>query len=126
MGQTRRNCPVFGCGSTNLVRLANHLEQVHRMNGHERARWLKWSKLGVYLPIQATEVKNAEVNTVGQAVETLIKHQEEMAANFNMFLTQPVLNETKTLVKRCKKRAKSKNACLDKQNTNDIEKQWLT
>ena len=41
MGQTGRNCPVFGCGSTNLVRLANHLGQVHRINDQERAKWLK-------------------------------------------------------------------------------------
>ena len=59
-------------------------------------------------------------------METLLKRQEEMVANFSMFLTQPVSNEMKTLVKRCKKRAKSKNARLDKQKTNDIVKQWLT
>ena len=66
MGRTRRNCPVFGCGSTNLVQRADHFEQVHRMNNQERARCLKWSKLGVYIPIQTTEVKNAEaeVNNV--------------------------------------------------------------
>ena len=31
MGRTRKNCPVFGCGSANLSRLANHLDQVHGM-----------------------------------------------------------------------------------------------
>ena len=35
MGRTRRNCPVFGCGSTNLARLANHLDQVHGMDTKE-------------------------------------------------------------------------------------------
>ena len=35
MDRTRRNCPVFGCGSTNLARLANHLGQVHGMNTEE-------------------------------------------------------------------------------------------
>ena len=35
MGRTRRNCPVFGCGSTNLARLANHLDQVHGMDTEE-------------------------------------------------------------------------------------------
>ena len=35
MGRTRRNCPVFGCGSTNLARLANHLDQVHVMDTEE-------------------------------------------------------------------------------------------
>ena len=41
MGRTRRNCPVFGCISTNLARLANHLDQVHGMNTEERKKWLK-------------------------------------------------------------------------------------
>ena len=38
MGRTRRNCPVFGCGSTNLARLANHLDQVHGMDTKENAK----------------------------------------------------------------------------------------
>ena len=50
MGRKRRNCPVLGCGSTNLVRLANHLHQVHHMNIEERSKWLKWSKMGICLP----------------------------------------------------------------------------
>ena len=50
MGRTRRNCPVFGCGSTNLARLANHLDQVHGMDTEERKKWLKWRNLEyVYL-----------------------------------------------------------------------------
>ena len=50
MGRTCRDCPVFGCGSTNLARLANHLDQVHDMNTVERKKWLKWSKIEhVYL-----------------------------------------------------------------------------
>ena len=49
MGRTRRNCPVFGCGSTNLARLAN-LDQVHGMDTEERKKWLKWSKLGICVP----------------------------------------------------------------------------
>jgi hypothetical protein len=45
MDRTRRNCPVFGCGSTNLARSPNHLDQVHGMDMEERKKWLKWSKL---------------------------------------------------------------------------------
>ena len=40
MGRTRRNCPVIGCKSTNLVRLANHLDQVHHINQEERSKIL--------------------------------------------------------------------------------------
>ena len=45
MGRTRKNCPVFGCGSANLSRLANYLDQVHGMDTKERKKWLKWSKI---------------------------------------------------------------------------------
>ena len=41
MGRTRRNCPVFGCGSTNLARQANHLDQVHSMDTEERKKMAK-------------------------------------------------------------------------------------
>ena len=73
MGRTRRNCPVFGCGSTNLARLANHLDQVHGMDTEERKKWLKWSKLGICVPRQDGEPK--EVN-MEESVETLLKRQE--------------------------------------------------
>ena len=43
MGRTHRNCAVFGCGSKNLARLANHLDQVHGIETEERKKWLKWS-----------------------------------------------------------------------------------
>ena len=48
MGRTRRNCPVFGCGRTNLVKLSNHLNQ--GMNIEERAKWLKRGKLEICVP----------------------------------------------------------------------------
>ena len=60
MGRTRRNCPVFGCGSTNLARLANHLDQVYGMDTEEGMKWLKWSKLGICVPRQSEGAKGAQ------------------------------------------------------------------
>ena len=60
MGRVRRNCPVFGCGSTNLVRLANHLDQVHGMDTDERKKWLKWSKIRICVPRQSEEPKGIQ------------------------------------------------------------------
>ena len=64
MGRRRRNCPVFGCDGTLLVRLANHLTQVHGMDTEERKKWLKWSKIGICVPRQDEEPKefNMEQN----------------------------------------------------------------
>ena len=83
MGCTRRNCPVFGCGSTNLARLANHLDQVHGMDTEERKKWLKWSKLGICVPRQNEEPK--EFNLEG-SIATLLKRQEEIERKFNVYL----------------------------------------
>ena len=75
MGRTIRNCPVFGCGSTNLARLANHLDQVHGMDSEERKKWLKWSKIGICLPRQSEEPKEFNVE---KSLENLQGRQEEM------------------------------------------------
>jgi hypothetical protein len=75
MGRTRRDCPVFGCGSTNLARLADHLDQVHGMNTEERTKWLKWSKIGICVPRQSEAPKEFNVE---KSLENLLERQEEM------------------------------------------------
>ena len=55
MGRVRRSCPVFVCGSTNLVRLANHLDQVHGMDRQEamergKKKW-KENLMFIYKPL---------------------------------------------------------------------------
>ena len=83
MGRVRRNCPVFGCGSTNLVRLANHLDQVHGMDTDERKKWLKWSKIRICVPRQSEEPKEFNIE---ESVETLLKRQEEMERKCYVYL----------------------------------------
>ena len=90
MGRTRRNCPVFGCGSTNLARLANHLDQVHGMDTQEHKKWLKWSKLGICVPRQNEETKEFNME---ESVETLLKRQEEMERKFNVYLQAAKLKQ---------------------------------
>ena len=40
-----KHCPIPGCGSKYLVRLANHLTQVHELTELERKYWLQFAKL---------------------------------------------------------------------------------
>ena len=70
-------------GSTNLPRLANHLDQMHGMDTEERQKWLKWSKIGICVPIQSGEPKELNVE---KSLENLPERQEEMERNFNDFL----------------------------------------
>ena len=81
---------MFGCGSTNLARLANHLDRVHGMDSRERKKWLKWSKLGMCVPQKNEEQK--EFNTE-ESVETLFKRQEEMERKFNVYLQAAKLKQ---------------------------------
>ena len=89
MGRTRRNCPVFGCGSTNISRLANHLDQVHGMDTEERKKWLKWSKIGISVPRQNQTPKEL-------CVEALLKRQEEMERKFNVYLQAAKLKKVQS------------------------------
>ena len=40
-----KHCPIPGCGSKYLVRLANHLTQAHELTELERKYWLQFAKL---------------------------------------------------------------------------------
>ena len=75
MNRTRRNCPVFSYGSTILVKLVNHLDQIHSMDTEERKKWLKWSNLEICVPGQNEKPKEFNMKAI---VVKLLKRQEEM------------------------------------------------
>ena len=79
--------------STNLARLANHLDQVHGMDTEERKKWLKWSKIGICVPPQ--DVEPRELN-MEKSVETLLKRQEEMERKFNVYLQAAKLKKVQS------------------------------
>ena len=62
MGRTRRNCPVFGCGSSNLAKLLNHFAQDHNMDSEERKKWLKWSKIGICVPLKDKDASEKDLH----------------------------------------------------------------
>ena len=99
MGRTRRNCPVFGCGSSNLARLSSHLAQVHNMDREERKKWLKWNKIGICVPLKDKDAGEKDLR-MANTLERLVNLQEEMAANFKNFLS----------VQRTRRKRKSKRA----------------
>lgn len=105
MGRTRRNCPVFGCGSTNLARLANHLDQVHGMDTEERKKWLKWSKIGICAPRPSEEPKEFNMEN---KLENLLERQEEMERNFNAYLRNATLKYAGTSKRKTSKLRKTK------------------
>lgn len=40
-----RDCPIPDCGAKHLVKLSNHLADVHGLSCDERRKWLQESKL---------------------------------------------------------------------------------
>ncbi len=112
MGRTHRNCPVFGCGSTNLARLANHLDQAHDMSTEERKKWLKWGKIGICVPQHSEKLRKFNMQ---ESLENLFQRQEEMERNFNNYLRDVNLNHVQT-----RKRKTSKSEGIKRKN------KWLT
>ena len=55
--------PVRGCGSKFLVRLANHLAQVHKLSDLERQYWLQFAKLQNTSMVRVYE-KEVEAKTI--------------------------------------------------------------
>jgi hypothetical protein len=48
MKRYRRDCPFPGCGTIALVKLSNHLSQVHGLSSEERKPYLQKAKLQKY------------------------------------------------------------------------------
>ena len=58
-----RHCPIPGCHSNFLVRLANHLTQVHDLSEIQRKYWLQFAKLQNTNAIRVYD-KEAEPKTI--------------------------------------------------------------
>ena len=55
------------------------------MDSDERKKWLKWSKIGICVPLKDKDASEKDLH-MANTLERLVNLQEEMAANFNSFL----------------------------------------
>ena len=132
MGRKRKDCPVFGCTSKNLVRLPNHLKQIHDMGSEERAKWLKWSKLGISMPLhnEETTADREELQLVEKTLQRLIKRQEDMENNFNNYLKETRIHHVHSKQQanyKCtsKKRKCSEEFDFTRSKKEDLSTKWL-
>ena len=58
-----RNCPISSCGAKYLVRLANHLADVHQLDHRQRRQYLQEAKLQ---PKDKVVVYESEVDNSGK------------------------------------------------------------
>ena len=70
------------------------------MDSEERKKWLKWSKIGICVPLKDKDASEKDLH-ISNTLERLVNTQEEMAAKFNNFL-----RVQRTHRKRKSKRAK--------------------
>ena len=70
------------------------------MDREERKKWLKWSKIGICVPLKDKDASEKDLH-MANTLERLVNLQEKMAANFNNFF-----RVQQTRRKRKSKRAK--------------------
>ena len=64
-----RNCPISSCGAKYLVRLANHLADVHQLDHIQRRQYLQEAKLQpkVKVVVYESEADNSGKKSLSQS-----------------------------------------------------------
>ena len=66
-----KDCPIPGCQSRGLIKLSNHLADVHWLSSKERKPWLQEAKLNKY---SRTVAGSVEVNQLSAVMDLTFKH----------------------------------------------------
>ena len=112
-----RNCPISSCGAKYLVRLANHLADVHQLDHIQRRQYLQEAKLQpkVKVVVYESEADNSGKNhststrnpvQTQETVYELSRSRRDEASFKAKAKRRTTKNKTK-----CKKQRKS-NSCL--------------
>ena len=112
-----RNCPISSCGAKYLVRLANHLADVHQVDHIQRRQYLQEAKLQpkVKVVVYESEADNPGKNHYHNPVQTQetvyceLSRSQRNEASFNS--KSHVKRRTTKNKTKCKKQRKS-NSCL--------------
>ena len=104
-----RNCPISSCGAKYLVRLANHLADVHQLDHIQRRQYLQEAKLQpkVKVVVYESEADNSGKNHYRNPVQTQetvyceLSRSQRNEASFEAKAKRPT---TKNKTKRKKQR----------------------
>ena len=109
-----RNCPISWCGAKYLVRLANHLADVHQLDHIQRRQYLQEAKLQpkVKVVVYESEANNSGKNhycNPAQTQETVyeLSRSRRNEASFKAKAKRPT---TKNKTRR--KQQRKSNPCL--------------
>ena len=111
-----RNCPISSCGAKFLVRLANHLADVHQLDHIQRRQYLQEAKLKpkVKVVVYESEADNSGKNhststrNPVQTQETVCQGHEEM-----MLLLKQKLKEQLQRTRQIERNKESRSLGLE-------------
>ena len=130
-----RYCPIPNCGAKYLVRLSNHLTDVHGLDYINRGKWLQEAKLKLEVRVMIYPAKRSQ-GLRPSASETHFSVQEEEKDTIVQHLSTPrrVKKSLKSLPRGLKKSLKSLPKGVRKAASNikhckttaDSVPEWLT
>ena len=108
-----RDCPVPDCGAKYLVRLANHLADVHLLDINQRRKYLQEAKLQpkvkfIVYQNNTTDENNANINTPMQK-EKVYEVSQPRKHNIGKAIRTKAKQDKRNVVKNNKVRDELKN-----------------
>ena len=112
-----RNCPISWCGAKYLVRLANHLADVHQLDHIQRRQYLQEAKLQpkVKVVVYESEADNSGKNhstSTGSPVQTQETVYELSRSRRNKASFKAKVKRTTTKNKTNRKNQRKSNSSL--------------
>ena len=111
-----RDCPIPNCGAKYLVRLSNHLTDVHGLDYITRRKWLQEAKLQPKVRVMIYPTKRSQGLRPSTSETPLSVHEEEKDTIVHHLSTpRGVKKSLKSLPRELKKPLKSLPKGLEKQ-----------
>jgi len=95
------------------------------MDTEERAKWLRWSKLGLRLPLQTEKSCSSEQELIYETLEKVLQRQEKMERTFNDYLRE-FTSEASGFKKHLSNRTTDKKKTSGKNITKIKTKKWFS
>ena len=114
-----RNCPISSCGAKYLVRLANHLADVHQLDHIQRRPYLQEAKLQpkVKVVVYETEADNSGKNHYRNPVQTQetvyeLSRSRRTEASFKAKAKRPTIQRTRQTARNKSGTQRSQGNCV--------------
>ena len=121
MKRVCRDCPLPGCGAKYLVRLANHLADVHLLDINQRRKYLQEAKLQPKVKFVVYQTKTDENNDINSSQEQDRVYELTQSRQHKM---QTAVKETRG--KKSKTSLKPKTKVIKNQNSCGKAKKWFS